>query len=205
MRAEQRRQKIVAAARKLFRDNGFHATGVAQIAKDSGVAVAQIYRDFTSKEAIVAAIAKKDCIALLCEHSLRRGIEAGDAGAVWAWLQEFLESERDDTRPLLPEIVAESSRNERISEIFKTTREDVRNTMLVALSAMAPGDHLAERRSTLVDLILAMSLGLMQDRLLRTGSETSAVSQLAFQMIKAELTAMQDIAPPAGKGGKTGG
>ena len=43
-----RREKIVSAARRLFIANGFHATGVAQIAKESGIAVGQIYRDFSS-------------------------------------------------------------------------------------------------------------------------------------------------------------
>jgi AcrR family transcriptional regulator len=48
-KAAQRREKIIEAARKLFIDNGFHATGVAQIAKESGIAVGQLYRDFASR------------------------------------------------------------------------------------------------------------------------------------------------------------
>ena len=55
-RAEQRRARIIAAARTLFAENGFHNTGIAQIAKQSGVLVGQIYRDFANKEEIVVAI-----------------------------------------------------------------------------------------------------------------------------------------------------
>ena len=43
-RAQQRRDKVVDVARRLFASQGFHATGMAQIAKESGVAVGQIYR-----------------------------------------------------------------------------------------------------------------------------------------------------------------
>ncbi|RZM06398.1 MAG: TetR/AcrR family transcriptional regulator, partial [Sphingomonas sp.] len=37
-------------ARRLFVEHGFHSTGIALIAKESGVAVQQLYRDFPSKE-----------------------------------------------------------------------------------------------------------------------------------------------------------
>jgi len=42
-RANARRERIMASARRLFLINGFHATGVAQIARESGVAVGQLY------------------------------------------------------------------------------------------------------------------------------------------------------------------
>lgn len=59
-RAEHRRRLVTDTARKLFMNHGFHATGMAQLAKESGIAVGQIYRDFASKEDIVAAICNAD-------------------------------------------------------------------------------------------------------------------------------------------------
>ena len=59
-RAALRRRRITDAARKLFVANGFHATGMAQLAKASGIAVGQIYRDFAAKEDIVAALVTAD-------------------------------------------------------------------------------------------------------------------------------------------------
>ena len=64
-KAEQRRDRVIEAARKLFIDKGFHGTGIAQIAKDSGIAVGQLYRDFSAKEDIVAAIVNGDCCSFM--------------------------------------------------------------------------------------------------------------------------------------------
>ena len=55
-------------ARTLFTEQGFHRTGVAQIAAASGIKVGQIYRDFADKEAIVAAIVESDLAAFLQRH-----------------------------------------------------------------------------------------------------------------------------------------
>lgn len=186
-----RREKIVSAARRLFIANGFHATGVAQIAKESGIAVGQIYRDFSSKEAIVAAIVEVDCIEFLAHETLRRGIDSGDLEAVWTWLADFLDHEPDESDPLFAEIFAEAARNERVAAIFEKVREDVRATMLAALEALAPGDAFAERRSGLSELILATSLGLMQHSFLSDPKDTKCAAELATKMIRIELAAMR--------------
>ncbi len=72
-RAEMRRQRVMQAARKLFIENGFHATGMAQVAKMSGVAIGQIYRDFASKEEIVVALVEADCGRLMMYQVLEAG------------------------------------------------------------------------------------------------------------------------------------
>ena len=66
-RATQRRAHILEISRRLFIENGFHGTGVAQIASASGIKVGQIYRDFASKEDIIAAIAARDLTRFLDE------------------------------------------------------------------------------------------------------------------------------------------
>jgi AcrR family transcriptional regulator len=190
-KALMRRDKIVSAARRLFIANGFHATGVAQIAKESGIAVGQIYRDFSSKEAIVAEIVQADCVDFLAPESLRRGIESGDAEFVWGWLGDFIRPEANESDPLFAEIVAESGRNARIAAIFEGTREDVRGAMLAALAALVPGEALAERRCALADLITATALGLMQHRFLSPAEETDRAAALVLKMIRTEIAAMR--------------
>lgn len=64
-RADNRRRHLLDVARRLFIDQGFHQTGVAQIAAESGIKVGQIYRDFASKEAIIAAICESNVEAWL--------------------------------------------------------------------------------------------------------------------------------------------
>ncbi len=190
-KAMLRREKIVSAARRLFIANGFHATGVAQIAKESGIAVGQIYRDFSSKEAIVAEIVQADCMDFLAPESLSAGIKRGDPEFVWNWLADFVRPEPDESDPLFAEIVAETARNERIKVIFEGTREDVRSTMLAALSALIPGEAFAERRSALADVITATALGLMQHRFLSPAEDTDRAAALMLRMLRREVADMQ--------------
>jgi AcrR family transcriptional regulator len=73
-RADARRRHLVDTARKLFIENGFHATGMAQISEQSGIAVGQIYRDFACKEEIVAAIVSRDCAQLMDAKQLEAAV-----------------------------------------------------------------------------------------------------------------------------------
>ena len=81
-RAAQRRDHILEISRHLFIEKGFHGTGVAQIASTSGVKVGQIYRDFSCKEDIIAALALRDFSQLLDEATLENAIRTGDKAAV---------------------------------------------------------------------------------------------------------------------------
>ena len=167
-RAELRRRRIIEAARTLFVENGFHATGVAQIAKASGVAVGQLYRDFEAKEDIVAAIVEGDCARLLERESLHQAIASRDREAVWHWIRQFIRPTVDRAAILMfAEIIAESTRNPRIAAIFARTRADVSVNMLSAVALLVPGDRAAERRLLLSELVLTQSLGLKQQFLLQ--------------------------------------
>ncbi len=191
-RAGSRRLRVIDAARKLFVNNGFHATGVAQIARESGVAVGQIYRDFEAKEDIVAAIVEGDCYAFLERESLYRAIAAGDETLVWAWIRQFMRpSDQSTSEPLFAEIIAESTRNARIAAIFTRTQGAVEGDMHAALALLAPGDHLARRRAVLGDMILTQSLGLMQHRLLRPLRDTDMLLEMILAAIAAEVRAMR--------------
>lgn len=191
-RAEARRARITEAARALFIGNGFHATGVAQIAKASGIAVGQIYRDFEAKEDIVAAIVEGDCYAFLERECLGRAIAAGDEAMVWTWIRQFFRPAAvRGAEPLFAEIIAEATRNPRIAAIFARKHEDVTETMLAALTLLAPGDHLADRRALLTEFILTLSRGLMQQRLFLPDLDTDRLVAAIVRTIDEKLAAMR--------------
>jgi AcrR family transcriptional regulator len=48
--------RILGAARRRFESFGYRSTGVAQIARDAGVAAGTVYRHFPSKEAILLLV-----------------------------------------------------------------------------------------------------------------------------------------------------
>ena len=191
-RAAIRRERIVDAARILFIENGFHATGVAQIAKASGVAVGQIYRDFEAKEEIVSAIVESDCARFMARESLSVAIAARDGAVVWEWLRQFImPAERYGTEHMFAEIVAESARNERIAAIFARTRADVDESMQAALALLAPGEGIAERRAMLADLILTQSLGLKQQRLLQPEMDFERLAEMMLALIAREIESLR--------------
>jgi AcrR family transcriptional regulator len=160
-RAVERRQRLIDAARALFAEHGFHGAGIAQIATRSGIKVGQIYRDFTCKEDIVAAIVEADLADFLAEDALRRAIDDGDAAALRMWISDLVlnTASRDDA-PLLPEIMAESSRNERVAAILRCADARIRSRLLAALEALLPLDGQRERLAAAVDLILTVMTGL---------------------------------------------
>ena len=48
------RQRIVEAARRLFHEQGFHATGISTILREADVNSGSLYHYFASKEALLS-------------------------------------------------------------------------------------------------------------------------------------------------------
>lgn len=195
-RAEARRQQVIDTARLLFSDNGFHATGIAQVAKQSGVAVGQIYRDFASKEDIVAAIVAADCANFMAAESLKEAVERGDRNSVRDWVHSFVDPQsRDADGRMFAEILAESSRNERIAAIFAGVQSEARANMLTALGLLAPGDAMAARRLILAETILALSLGLMQHGVMNPGRDLDDLVAALTRIVDREIDDLDQACP----------
>lgn len=159
----QRREHLLEISRRLFIENGFHGTGVAQIASASGVKVGQIYRDFSSKEDIIATIALRDFSLFLDEAGLDEAILTGNRIAVREWILSFTSYDEDiDGYRLMPEIMAESARNPRIAKLQEEMRNRVRAALIAALAAYAPREHPDEALSDLAELIATLGSGLCQ-------------------------------------------
>ena len=187
-RAELRHRRITDTARKLFVVNGFHATGMAQLAKESGIAIGQIYRDFQSKEDIVAALVEADCRRMMMYDHLEAAIAADDPGAVRVWLMEFLDpgDSRDDAR-LFAEIVAESGRNARIAAIFHTLHDQLRGHILGALTFLAPGAECAGLREDMTEALMTLSLGLFQYGFMARERDVAPVLRTLERMVDRAL------------------
>lgn len=187
-RAERRRLKVIETARRLFIENGFHATGIARIACESGIAVGQIYRDFSSKEEIVAAIVHIDCGRFMTVEALETAIRAGDTTRVVDWLLHLVEPDDDlEGGRLFAEIVAEASRNPRVAAIFETVQDELRANLLAALNLLAPGDEKVSRRAVTADLIMTLSLGLLHHQLLRPDTDVAPLAQVLRAYISEQL------------------
>lgn len=158
-KAAIRRNKVVESARKLFAEHGFHGTGIAQIATTSGIKVGQIYRDFACKEDIVAAIAEQNISVLLDEDGLRQAIDRGDLAGVRTWMIDLiLRKTTPDEASLMPELLAESARNERINAIMLQCDARIRQSTVVALCQAVP-DAADDRVAIAADLMMMVMMG----------------------------------------------
>jgi AcrR family transcriptional regulator len=158
-KAEARRRHLLEVARGLFIENGFHQTGIAQIASSSGVKVGQIYRDFESKEAIIVAICEADMIGWLEPDLLADAVAAGDHDAIRAWVTRFkTQDEPLDECRLLSEIIAEAARNPRIAEVYRKLDTQMRESLMSALRTLAPHRAIGDI-DAVVEIVLALGIG----------------------------------------------
>lgn len=190
LRSTERRQHLLDTARTLFVDKGFHQTGMAQIAKASGIATGQIYRDFANKEAIIAAICKSDLITWLEEEKLNAAVAAGDRGAIRDWIERIAtEESAPEDRRLMCELLAEVGRNPIIAEIIRKIEAQLRKSLEAALTSLAP-DASAQRRATLMDFIISISWGMVASLELFPYRETGALRQHIAALLQREIAAL---------------
>lgn len=191
-RAALRRRKLTETARKLFIENGFHQTGMAQIAKESGIAIGQIYRDFTSKEEIIAASIQSDCGLKLKYDDLDHAIRTRDTAAVRTWLHHCVQaSDKLDDARMFAESVAECSRNPRIAAVFTAMQNNLRRRILAALTLLVPADCFAQQLAIMTEMIIAISVGALQHQLLQPDLDSFALAQALSELIETAIDSVE--------------
>lgn len=196
-RAAVRRRQLIEAARDLFVAHGFHATGMAQISEQSGIAVGQIYRDFSCKEEIIAAIVTDDCEKFLDAQQLETAVTHKDRNAVRAWIEHFVEPGAPaEADRLFSDIVAESSRNPRIASIFLQLQSEFENRLLQALTLLAPDEMKTTQRRAIADSIMTLSIGLQQHRLFCPERNLRPLTDMLRSMIAREIELLSKPVAP---------
>lgn len=191
-RADARREKLLETAQKLFGENGFHGVGVAQLAKASGIKVGQIYRDFSSKEDIVAAITEEGCAQFLDTDRLASAVEARDLPGVRAWVMHFVDIDQniDDYR-LMPEIMAEAARNDRIARVMRGLHEHVRSVLVSALYSLAPDEDRLPECESVADVIMTLGMGLNHRRIADPDRDLRPLADHIRRIVSRELDSLQ--------------
>ena len=158
-RAQLRRNNVKQVARQLFIEHGFHATGIALIAKLSGVAVQQLYRDFPSKEDIIAAIVAEDCDRFADLATLDSALAEDDREALRNWLESATCRKDKENDRLFLEIAAEASRNERIHSIFSDVKREMSDNISRAFAGLAGSDTVQEEHRLLSEAFMIVTVG----------------------------------------------
>jgi TetR/AcrR family transcriptional repressor of uid operon len=133
------RDRIIASAKQLFGEHGFHQTAMADLAETAQVSVGTIYRTFPGKSEIIRAIIVADTQETLDElqADIAR-VEQGEAergAAVNAMIMRCMSKHGE---ALAHEIVAECHRNAELAELIVCVCGKFRDQLRVLARLLQP-------------------------------------------------------------------
>jgi AcrR family transcriptional regulator len=137
-RHQIRQDEIITAARHCFRASGFHAASMSQIALEAQLSVGQIYRYFTSKDAIIEEMIRRIIDSRIAE--MEGKTQTQHLAQVLAWRQTL--SQDDDA--LMLEVAAEATRNPRVAAMMEEADTRMYETACAHLKKTHP--HLDDDR-----------------------------------------------------------
>ncbi len=177
-RAELRRQTIKEVARRLFVEHGFHATGIALIAKESGVAVQQLYRDFPSKDDIIESIVEADCKRFANLGALNIALGTRNKDGIRNWLKSATCQVDEEADRLFLEIAAEAARNDRIKAIFLKVREMMAENISKAFAGLTDSPTVQDEHLLHAEAFMMISVGSVFTRTMHGDDVAEASSKL---------------------------
>jgi TetR/AcrR family transcriptional repressor of uid operon len=184
------RARVIATARALFQQKGFHQTAMADLSDRSGVSVGQIYRLFACKSDMIAAIVQEDTEARLTRLTeILDGVGAGRCTAREGFRQAVLDGLNEGKEALTFEILAEGFRNPQVGGEIGELCERYR-AMLGKMIRAAGGSVEGARLVAAEDMLLAVIFGLSNRALSRPvlGVEETAAhaADMILHMIGAD-------------------
>lgn len=190
-KAQQRKNQVLEAAARCFRQVGFHSTSMAEIAQESGMSVGHIYRYFPSKESLIEGIVLRDL-----ERQLEGFIQLLDEHPEDPLAGVALESERcaaimldAERTALMLEIAAEAARNPRIRAYADINELRVKQLMRERLQAVRPKAWSEEELDARLQLLGAMFQGLAMQAVLHCAPPSPAVMRALSETARRLLTA----------------
>lgn len=108
-RQKARQDDIIAAARRCFRNSGFHAASMSQIAAEAKLSVGQIYRYFSNKDAII-----EEMIRRIIDYRIAE-MEGKTQTHLMPHMLAWRETLSEDDDALMLEMSAEATRNPQVA------------------------------------------------------------------------------------------
>ena len=126
---DARREQILAAARRVFLRNGFHATSMQDLFAEAQLSSGAVYRYFRSKDEMVLAIAQDSIRAVIdLMSSVARQREGGSAGEALAAAISLLhqKNEKDGLAGLSIQVWGEALRGGGLRESFVAMLREIK-------------------------------------------------------------------------------
>jgi len=182
-RHRQRQDEIIAAGRRCFRQFGFHAASMAQLANEAQLSVGQIYRYFVNKDAIIEEMVKR-IIDTRLQHI--KETATVELPRLLAWRHALDE----DDEALMKEVAAEATRNPVVARMMA----DADSRMFTQACLNVKRDHPAmsdEQIRACVEVMAVLSEGTAWRRLMPQKAASEHLYPL-YQQINALLFKTED-------------
>lgn len=154
---------ILAAARRCFLRSGFHAASTADISREAGVSVANMYQYFPSKDDLVLALVEEDLesdLAFFADLFRGEGFLDSVANALGALAEA---GEDHAALGLRAEIFAEALRNARVREALARSEGRLAAALQAQVAQAAACGEIAladgVRAADIAALLLALADG----------------------------------------------
>ena len=157
---DERREQILAAARRCFLRDGFHGTSMQDLFAESGLSAGAVYGYFASKDDVIVAIAEEnlqDVVEMI--HTVAARQPDQSIGTTLAGLLEVVRVKHleDGLGGLAVLVWAEALRNESLRERFTALLTQLRTDLTKAVRVhQRAGDITSEVRA---DAIAALLIG----------------------------------------------
>jgi TetR/AcrR family fatty acid metabolism transcriptional regulator len=178
----RRRDEIMAAAKKVFARKGFHATTIADIAKEAGLAYGSIYWYFDSKDDLFHALMAVEEYALRTHVAAAVGARQDSDGeapfrtAVQVTF-EFFEADKATVKLLFRDAYALGDRFEKLlGGIYERFVDDIENVVVAAQNR----GEVVVAPPRMVAYTLAALIGQLAHRRLSTDDGVSAAEAADF-------------------------
>ncbi len=194
--ASQRRKEILAAARRCFSARGFHATGMAHIAKEFGMSAGHIYNYFPSKTAIIEAIVQEGMEEFYTSNSAFRACLGDHEKLVEHFRETFTRMFTNERMCLSMEILSAASHDPDLQAMLYENDRQVREYLREIVGSNEGDDErLINAR---VDLMMAQFEGIGLRKLRNPDFDVDMMARLMAErvampraVLKARLKALE--------------
>jgi TetR/AcrR family transcriptional repressor of uid operon len=188
-KADKKRGDILRAARSCFRKNGFHQTSMQEICAAVGLGPGAVYRYFSSKQAIIEAMAHEECRAVReLEYAVQHTDDFSEAVRLMTQAFVLRHNTTADTS-MMTEVYVEGMRNKRVGLIIKKAEDEwitVLATMLRTAQARGQVDTLVDARQAAL-FITALWDGLMIRQVFHRQSKGDTMASFFEAMLRKML------------------
>jgi AcrR family transcriptional regulator len=195
-----RRAEILAAAERCFARSGFHQASMQEICAEAGMSPGNLYRYFTSKDAIIIGIAERDR-AEVAEQLASARFSTDFFGTLAELARHHIVERSAEKVALCSEIMNESRRNPEIGRIFQAFDADVQARLIgIMRDAVLRGDiPVGIDLDTVVTMLMIIVDGVWWRRAVDPNFNAEAVLPLFLEITKHMLTGGAKCTRPDGE------